>query len=377
MFAGTEGVRRVMSLSSSSNPGSVAGPLLVPSGLLVVVLLLPALGAAVARWRGERAASRAVAAALLGSAAVTAYLLAARLGWGGVGGAAVELVQPLGRVLAVQRLELAVGLGLDGPAAALLLGLALLGTVAVGGPAGRRAALLGAVAAGGPAGRRAAWLGAGYAATALALMGDTLVLRLAGWELLTVAGWGLSARRGHGSLGLARAADAALLLATALLFWALAGSWSSSRLDARYQLDLSPPAAASEGAGATSPAEPGPSLELRRLHPQLHAASGEAASPVRAALANKLGPGARLLTWLLGLFGLAAALKAGGGALQLLTEPGKQEAGKAQGRLKAPGGQRERADRRDWLEPVAAAAVRLFLLTAPLAAGWDLWRRLR
>ena len=184
MFAGTEGVRRVMSLSSSSNPGSVAGPLLVPSGLLVVVLLLPALGAAVARWRGERAASRAVAAALLGSAAVTAYLLTARLGWGGIsGGAASELVQPLGRVLAVQRLELAVGLGLDGPAAALLLGLALLGAVAVGGPGGRRAA----------------WLGAGYAAAALALMGDTLVLRLMGWELLTVAGWGLSARRGaHG-----------------------------------------------------------------------------------------------------------------------------------------------------------------------------------
>lgn len=361
MFAGTEGVRRFMSLSSSSNPGSVAGPLLVPSGLLVVVVLLPALGAAVARWRGERAASRAVAAALLGSAAVTAYLLAARLGWGGISGAASELVQPLGRVLAVQRLELAVGLGLDGPAAALLLGLALLGAVAVGGPAGRRAA----------------WLGAGYAAAALALMGDTLVLRLMGWELLTVAGWGLSARRGLVPLGLAQAADAALLLATALLFWALAGSWSSSRLDARYQLDLSPPAATSEGARATSQAEPGPSLELRRLHQQLHAASGEAASPVRAALANKLGPGARLLTWLLGLFGLAAALKAGGGALQLLTEPGEREARRAHEGLREREGQHEPEDRRDWLEPVSAAAVRLFLLAAPLAAGWDLWRRLR
>lgn len=351
MFAGTEGVRRVMSLSSSSNPGSL-GPLLVPSGLLVA-LLLPAVAAVVARWR-ERAAPRAVAAALLGSAAVTAYLLAARLGWGGLsGGAAIELVQPLWRVLTVQRLEFTVGLGLDGPAAALLLGLALLGAVAVSGPGHRRAA----------------GLGAAYAATALALMGDTLVLRLAGWELLTVAGWGLSTRRALGPLGplgLARAADAALLLATALLFWALAGSWSSSRLDARYQLDLSPPASP-EGAGATSQAEPGPSLDLHRLHHQLHAASDEADSPVRAALANKLGPGARLLTWLLGLFGLAAALKAGSGALQLLTERGKEEEREAQGGHK----------RRDWLEPVGTAAARLFLLAAPLAAGWDLWRRLR
>ena len=355
MFAGTEGVRRVMSLSSSSTLGSLAGPLLEPSGLLVVVLLLPVLGALVARWRGEGVAPRAVAAGLLGSAAVTAYLLGARLGVGGPsGGAAVELVQPLWRVLAVQRLELAVGLCLDGSAAALLLGLALLGAGAVRGVARRRAA----------------WLGAAYGATALALMGDTLVLRLAGWELLTVAGWGLSARRGLWPLGLARAADATLLLATALLFWALAGSWSSSRLDARYQLDRSPPPTALEGAGAAPEPAPGPSLELHRLHHQLHGASGDPAAlpPVRAALADKLGPGARLLTWLVGLFGLAAALKAGGGALQLLSERGPWK-----GR-EAPS---EREERPRWMGPVRGAAVRLFLLAAPLAAGWDLLRRLR
>lgn len=339
MFAVTEGVRRAMSLSSSWNPGSLAGPLLAPSSLLVALLVLPALAVVLARLSDERAAARAVATALGGCAAVAAYL-GARL-WGG--GAPVALVQPLWRVLAVQQLELTVGLALDGPAAVALLGLALLGGWAVSGP-GRR---------------QAVWVGGLYAAAALALLGDSLVLRLAGWELLTVAGWGLGARRRLGPVGLARAADATLLLASVFLFWALAGSWSSSRLDSRYQLDHSPPAAA-EGAGTAAP-EPGPTLQLHPLHHQLHGASGDGAagSPVRAALANKLGPGARLLTWLVGLFVLAAALKAGSGALQLFGE------------------RVEQGQPRPGRSPGSSLAVRLLLAAGPLAAGWSLLWRLR
>lgn len=278
-----------------------AGLSLGASGLLLTLLLLPLVAAMAPWWLGERG-RRVAVGALVGTALIAAYL-AAGLALSD-GAEPAVLLMPLWRVLTVNRLQLGVGLELDASAAGLLSGAALLGAWAVWSAA--------------PV--RAAWIGGACLATAVGLLADSLVLRLAGWEILTVVGFVLSERRRLWPLGLGRAGDAVLLLAAALLFWALGGSWSSSRLDARYQLDVRPPAASGATAAVAETAS-GPSLELSRLRPQLHnEAGGTVVSAARVALANKLWPGGRLLRWLMVLFALAAALKAGAALLRLGTE---------------------------------------------------------
>lgn len=307
-----------MSFSLCLNAGSLpAAPLPgsapAPGGLLFALFGLPLLGALVPCWLGERDGRRTATAALYGTAALAAYLAVVLAPFGGRG--AAELVQPLWRVLAINRLQLTVGLCLDAAAAALLGGAALLC-----GWAARREPR-----------PRAMWLCAACFATALGLLADNLVLRLAGWELLLGAGFLLGRRRLPAALWLGRAGDAALLLGTVLLFWALGGSWSSSRLNAHYQLDFSPPRPM-QAQGLESPAQPelGPSLDLGQLRAQLRVhknqdgqnGSAAAVPAARAALANKLWPGGRILDWLLALFAAAALLKASAGALALLTERG-------------------------------------------------------
>jgi NADH:ubiquinone oxidoreductase subunit 5 (subunit L)/multisubunit Na+/H+ antiporter MnhA subunit len=84
------------------------------------------------------------------------------------------------------------------------------------------------------------WSSLLFAATLLVLLADGLVVAFIGWELAAVAGWGLvrlgdepRARRGF---VIARTADGALLVATALLFWGLGGLW----VDHDYTPDLTP-----------------------------------------------------------------------------------------------------------------------------------------
>lgn len=314
-----------MSGALSVNAGSLHG-----GGLLIALILLPLLAAAVPRWlaadRGRR-----VAAGMLFSTAVIAAYLAVRLLLAAATGPA-ELGQPLWRVAAINQLQLGVGLCLDAGAAVCLTGVALLGAWAVWTE---------------PPGR-AGWLGGACLATAVGLLGDSLVLRLAGWEGLTVASYLLSQKRNKVVLGLGRTGDAMLLCAMVLLFWGLGGSWSSSRLDAHYQLDHRPPAAA---AAANAQAEParGPSLELSLLRAELQVAPAAAQEvpAARAALANKLWLGGRLLRWLIGWFALAAALKTAAALMQL------------------------------WTERRARAPARLFFFAAPVLVAaqlaWRLW----
>ena len=148
----------------------------------------------------------------------------------------LELVQPLWRVLAVnQLLQLGVGLCLDASAAIFLGGAALLGAWAVCTESPERAG----------------WIGGACLATAVGLQGDSLVLRLAGWEALTVASYLLSQKPNKAALGLGRAGDAMLLaLRDGAAVLGLSGSWSSSRLDAHQQLDYRPPQGSAAGAAA-------------------------------------------------------------------------------------------------------------------------------
>lgn len=281
-------------------------------GLLIALVLLPLLAAAAPRWL-SRPRGRRVAAGLLLAAALTAACLAVKLIFSAATGP-LELVQPLWRVLAISQLQLGVGLCLDASAAVFLCGAALLGAWAVWTE---------------PPGR-AGWIGGACLATAVGLQGDSLALRLAGWEVLTVASYLLSQKRNKVALGLGRAGDAMLLCAMALLFWGLSGSWSSSRLDAHYQLDYRPPQeAADEGAAAKAPAraatEPSSTLELLQLRAELHRPSADvqpvpAVPAARAALANKLWLGGRLLRWLSAWFALAAGLKVAAAFMLLWTE---------------------------------------------------------
>ena len=311
--------------SLSVNAGSSYG-----GGLLIALLLLPLLAAVVPRWltadRGRRAA-----AGLLFSTAVIAAYLAAKLLFAAATGPA-ELVQPLWRVVAINQLRLGVGLCLDAGAAVFLAGAALLGAWAVWTE---------------PPGR-AGWLGGACLITAIGLLGDGLVLRLAGWEVLTVASYLLSQKRNKVVLGLGRAGDAMLLCAMVLLFWGLGGSWSSSRLDAHYQLDYRPPQEAA-AAKAQAETELGPSLDLSLLRAELQVAPTVAKEvpAARAALANKLWLGGRLLRWLSAWFALAAALKIAAALMQL------------------------------WTERRARAPARLFFFAAPVLVAaqlvWRLW----
>lgn len=320
-----------MSGSLAVNAGST--PL---GGLLIALMLLPLLAAVVPRWLSWQRGRR-VAAGLLLVTALIAAGLAVKLIFSAATGP-LELVQPLWRVLAVNQLQLGVGLCLDASAAIFLGGAALLGAWAVCTESPERAG----------------WIGGACLATAVGLQGDSLVLRLAGWEALTVASYLLSQKPNKAALGLGRAGDAMLLCAMALLFWGLSGSWSSSRLDAHYQLDYRPPQeAAAAGAAADASTQtataPRSTLELPQLRAELHRPSADA-QPVpeaRAALANKLWLGGRLLRWLRAWFALAAAFK-GAAAFMLL-----------------------------WTERHVRGPTRLFLFAAPIFIAaqllWRLW----
>jgi NADH-quinone oxidoreductase subunit L len=147
------------------------------------------------------------------------------------------LTQPLWQLVRVGQLDVGFDLAFDPLAALMVVLVTVLGTVVA-------ASLARSVTNPDAAWRLHAWFGFFIFSLLVATLADNFLVVLIGWECAGLAGVGLVGPFAAGARTtrtwvflIQRGAEAGLILGIALLFWGLAGSWSS---EGAFQSDLDP-----------------------------------------------------------------------------------------------------------------------------------------